>query len=97
LLNDWKSDRGGCAHVRNRGMAQSIMDSLPADLRNIDSMQKYLGNADYEHGNSEHRILDYYYHSTCNQGVPVDSADQQWVEFVFTADGKLHSMGVYAE
>ena len=93
----WKNDKGGCNHLRNRSMAQFIVDSLPADLRNVDSMLRYLGPADEESGNGEFRILNYYYHSTCNNGRAVDSADQQWIEFVFTPDGKFKSMGAYAE
>lgn len=98
LMADWKRDAGGCLHIRTFRMAKNIVDSLPDELLNLDSMRLYLGPADKSNSSTHYNTLEYYYNSVCAANVPVDSTDKQWIEFVFDAQTrKFRSVAQYAQ
>lgn len=87
-IKAWKDDKHGCFHIRNYKMAEDIINGMPPSAKASDSIRAYLGVPDNESENLDFIAFDYYCNSNCSNGTVVDSADKEWVTFLFDTKNK---------
>ena len=88
----WKKDSCGCLKMRTAQMADSIITNNHLIGKDTLAFIAHMGKYNKKENNQEGFILIYYINSTCLDGAIDDNADESWIRFSFTNDGKLKNI-----
>jgi hypothetical protein len=86
LIEKWQTDSLGCLKLRNKKIAETIIDSLKLENSSQLEFIKVFGVPNTERNNNDNKILIYYFDTLCQDNNIVAGSDCCYAEFTFKFD-----------
>ena len=78
----WRLDSLGCLNYRSVELANAVLNELPENYKNCDSILSLLGTPNEKSTGSDYITYIYYFQIICEQ-MEGETPDMQWIEFTF--------------
>lgn len=86
LIEKWQTDSLGCLKLRNKQIAETIIDSLKLENKSQSEFVKVFGIPNAETNRNDNKILIYYFDRLCRDNQIVEGSDYCFAEFTFKSD-----------
>lgn len=83
----WRLDSLGCLNYRSVDVANAILNELPENYKNCDSMLVLLGAPNGKSQDTGYITYIYYFQIICEQ-MEGETPDMQWMDFVFRSNDR---------
>jgi len=86
VMNEWKKDKNGCLKIRNKKLAETLLQKYNLRNRTQSEFLKVFGVANEKKASDNQQILVYYFDSVCNENELVKGGDKCYAQFYFEKD-----------
>ncbi len=93
-IKQWRADSVGCERLRNKAMAESIIDSLMLETAERIDFLKVFGGPNTTYQREENFGVGYYFDASCVKGNFIDSADRCVAEVTFNQNKLVQSNNI---